>query len=112
MVFLLLLIVWLILAVLPQLVASISKIVSQLPGAVEKFQAWMAGMDTDENSHEIVLYVNEITSTLYERLENFLQTDLLPTMQSAIGKVTKSFMGLVDFLKNFGLGCIISIYFM
>ncbi|MBR2260064.1 MAG: AI-2E family transporter [Blautia sp.] len=112
LVFLLLLIVWLILAVLPQLVASISKIVSQLPGAVEKFQAWMAGMDTDENSHEIVLYVNEITSTLYERLENFLQTDLLPTMQSAIGKVTKSFMGLVDFLKNFGLGCIISIYFM
>ena len=111
--FLMLLLVFLLLlAVLPELVNSIAQIVSDLPNQIEAFQIWLNGMDQGGTSHEIVTYVNDAMTTLTDYLENFLQKTLLPNLQSVITQVTSSVRGLIDVLKNFGLGLIISAYLL
>ena len=112
MIVMLALVIYLLLLVLPELINSITNIVSGLPGAIERFQTWLSGMDSGETSHEVVGYTNEIVMTLYKKLQDFLQTSLIPNLESTITQVTSSFMGLIDVLKNFGLGCIISLYFL
>ena len=103
----------LLLLVLPQIVSSISRIISRLPAAIDSFQAWLTGLDSgDEASHELVSTINQITETVSQKVQSFLQTSLLPTLQTAITRVTSSFMGILGVLKDFGLGCIISVYYL
>ena len=102
----------LLMTVLPELINSISGLVAQLPGALERFQAWIAGLDNGEASHGAVVYIEQMVETLTQRLENFLQTDLLPEMMNLVSSVTLSFVGILSVLKNFGLGCIIAAYFL
>lgn len=109
---LLFLIVWFFVTVLPQVITSITGIISSLPAAIAQFQGWLKDMDTGGASHEIVSYINDAINTLSQRLENFLSESLLPTLQSSIGQITSSFMELFNLIKNFGLGCIISVYFL
>ena len=105
-------IVCLLLLILPQLITSISSIISAMPGAIKTFQEWLAGLEVGEPGHELVTYANEIVTTVSERVQSYLQSSLMPALQTFMSKLTSSFMGIVDVLKNFGLGCIISIYFL
>ena len=106
------LIVLLLVIVLPQLISSISSLIQQLPAALEKLRSLLKSFDTGESSHEIVVYLQQAADTLSGRLQAYLQTSLLPDLQSLISRITSSFMGLVDFLGNFGLGCIVAVYFL
>lgn len=106
------LITLLIVAVLPQLITSISGIVEQISNVVAEFQTWLRTMDTGETSHEVVRYIEQITLTLTENLQKFLETSLLPNMKTVISEVTSSFLNLVDFIKNFGIGCIVAAYLL
>ena len=101
-----------IMAVLPQVITSISDLVSRLPAAVESFQAWIDSLDSGDMSHEAIVAIQETVNTLSKRLESFLQTDLLPTLQTLVPNVTSSFMSILTVLKNFGLGCIIAAYLL
>ena len=105
-------IVCLLLLILPQLITSISNIIAGLPGAIEQFQEWLAGLETGETTHEIVNYTNEIVTTVSEKLQSYLQSSLMPALQTFMSTLTSSFMGIFNVLKDFGLGCIISIYFL
>ena len=100
------------LLILPQLVTSISSIISSLPDAVERFQVWLEHLAKGKTSTAAAGYINNMVTTITERLEDFLRTSLLPSMQSVITDVTSSFMDLIGVLANFGLGCIISIYLL
>ena len=102
----------LLLMILPQLVTSISSLISQLPGALENFQNWVSSLDKGGTSHDVVVAVQEAVDTLGERLENFLSTDLLPNLESLVSGVTTSFMSILGVVKNFGLGCIIAAYIL
>ena len=97
---------------LPQLIASLTSIASQLPHAIDRFQAWLSGLVTDDTGEEVVGYANQILDTVSRRVQEFLQTSLLPSLRTAVGRVTSSFMDIVDVMKNFGLGCIISVYYL
>ncbi len=111
-IFLFAVIVLLLLALLPQLIASISSLISQLPGAMRTFQDWVSSLDHGGTSHEIVVTIQEAVDTLGSKLENFLQTDVLPNLQTLVTNVTSSFMGILGVVKNIGLGCIISAYIL
>ena len=100
------------LLILPQLVVSISSIISSLPDAVERFQKSLTSLVQGGSDNMLIVAINESVSTLTGKLENFLSTSMLPTLESAVTGVTSSFMNLLGFLGNFGLGCIISIYFL
>lgn len=111
-VFLLLVLVFLVMAVLPELIKSISGIIKELPAVVENFQKWQDTLDTSDMSHEAVVAIETTVDTLSKKLSDFLQTDLLPYLQTLISSVTSSFMSILDFVKNFGLGCIVSAYLL
>lgn len=98
--------------ILPQLITSISGIISQLPDVVERFQDWISRWERGNASHELITYIDQIATTLSERLQNYLSTDVLPNMETILTEITSSFMNLITFLKNFGIGCIVSIYFL
>lgn len=112
LVLLFLLLLMLLMAVIPELVNSISGLLGQLPDTMERFGDWLASLDKGELSHEFVTSVESALDTLTERLTNFLRTDLLPHLQSMVTSVTSSFMGILNVVKNFGLGCIISAYIL
>ena len=112
LVFLFLLLYLLIMAVIPQLISSISGLLAQLPAAISSFEEWLSGLEKGETTHEAVAAVQSAVETLTKKLQNFLETDLLPSMQSLIVNVTSSFSGILSLLKNFGLGCIVSAYFL
>ena len=102
----------LIIIVFPQIIASISSILARLPGVVSDFQSWLNTLDQSEASHEFVVYINQITTTLTNHLQQYLETDLLPDMQTAITEITSSFLNLFQVLKNFGVGCIVAAYLL
>ena len=104
--------VLLIIAVLPSLITSISSLVSQIPGTVSRFEAWLATLDQGEATHEVVSYLQQITNTLVEKLQSYLKTSFLPNLQTYVTNVTSSFMNLFNVIKDFGLGCIVAAYLM
>ena len=105
-------IILLLLALLPQLITSISSLISQLPGAMRSFQDWVSSLDHGGASHDVVVAIQEAVDTLGNKLQNYLQTDVLPNLETLVTNVTSSFMGILGVVKNIGLGCIISAYIM
>lgn len=105
-------VVLLVLTVIPQLITSVTGIVSQLPKMVTDFQSWLETMDKGESSHEAILYLGQIIDTLGEQLQKFLETVLLPNMKTFISEITSSFLILISFLKNFGIGLIVASYIL
>lgn len=99
-------------AVLPELISSISGLLNGLPGAIKDFEKWMESLNTGEQTNELIAGIQTSLNTLYEKLSSFLKSDLLPYLQTLVPSVTSSFMDLLDVLKNFGLGCIISAYLL
>ena len=102
----------LMLAVLPEMINSISGIIVQLPGAVREFSEWIEGLDHGETSHEIVTYVQDTINTVTSSLQNFLQTSVLPNLETIVSDITSNVMGIIGVLKNFGLGCIVASYLL
>ncbi|MBQ6322854.1 MAG: AI-2E family transporter [Lachnospiraceae bacterium] len=105
-------IVMLLMAVLPEVISSISRIIRQLPNAVNRFSAWIETLDHGDMSHEVVVQIQQVTDTLTDRLQNYLQTSVLPNLQTFLTNITTSFMDLFSVVKNFGLGCIIASYLL
>ncbi len=105
-------IVLLLVAVLPEMINSISALVQQIEPTIERFQEWLGKLDQSDLSHEVVANIENAVKSASDWMENFLSTDLLPTLQSVLPGVTSGFMGFLDFLKNFGLGCIVAFYLL
>ena len=103
----------LIMAVLPELIRSIGSIITQIPGALESFSKWLSSLDTGSGlSHEIVTEVQNAAGTLSTSMTDLMESKVLPYLQTLVSGVTNSFRGIIDVVKNFGLGCIISAYFL
>ena len=105
-------IILLILAIIPQMVISISSLISRLPASIREFQLWIAALDQNNPSNELIVAIQEASNTLGERLESFLSGDLLPYLKTLVSQVTNSFKGILLVLKNFGLGCIVAAYIL
>ena len=112
MILLFVVIILLLLAVLPEMINSISRILSQLPTAAQNFSAWIETLDTGEPSHELVSQIQQALATVTDYVQNFLQTTVLPNLKTMISNVTSSFSNLLGVVKNFGLGLIISAYIL
>ena len=109
---LLLLFALLLLAILPELIVSISGLVSQLPGVLQRFQAWAASLDETIFPEEMIGDLQMVMETVTARLQSFLKTDLLPRLQTVASNMLSSFRGLLSVLKNVGLGSIIAAYIL
>ena len=112
LVFLVLVIVVLLLAVIPETINSITRLVSSLPGVIAALEEKIETFDQGTLSHEIVTTLEQATETLSGKLQSFLESTALPYLQSKAFEITSSFFGLVDIIKNIGLGCIIASYLL
>ena len=102
----------LIMAVLPEVIRSISNIISQIPGWLDKFNNWLETLDQSNLSHELVTAIKELVKTISEWVSNFLKNGILPALQTILASLTTSLKGVISFIYNFGLGCIIACYIL
>ena len=104
-------IIYLLLAmVLPQVFTSIRGIVEVLPGNVRQWSLWIEQLLAD---NEILSnYVEQFTSTAYTNIETWLETKLLPNMQTIVTGVSAGLISAVVVVKNLLIGLIAAAYMM
>jgi predicted PurR-regulated permease PerM len=107
-----LLIALLLFAIIPQLVSSISGVLTVMPNVVKDFLAWIKTLEQGDTSHELITLITQLTTTISAKVEQFLSNDLLPNMQTLLTEMTSSFLNLFTLAKNFGIGCIVAIYLL
>jgi len=106
-----LLVVYLLLAmVLPQVFTSIGNIVTAFPGMVSKWSDWIQKSLQDNKT--VWNYVNQFTNTIYTNVETWLETKLLPNMQTIVSGVSAGLWSAIVVMKNLLIGLIAAIYMM
>lgn len=100
----------LLMMVVPEVVNSISSLVSNLPGYYRNVIDW--GEKVFHSNPELGEYYREFSGTVYERLLTWLQQDLLPNSNKLLSFLTDSVVNVASVLTNLFVGVIISIYLM
>ena len=98
----------LIMMILPQLVKSITNIVYSFPYYVKVVEEWMntimeSGWELDEDVIAMLTQFSKIA-------EDYLTNSFLPQMQEMMKNITSGVFGAVNFLFDFLIGAIVSIY--
>lgn len=96
--------------VLPQVFTSIRGIVAVLPQNVTKWSVWL--QQRLEDNEVIGNYVNQFGNTLYMNVENWLETKLIPNMQTIVSGVSAGLIGAFVVVKNILIGVISAVYMM
>lgn len=100
----------LLLLVVPQVCWSVIEIVSALPGQLVAANNWLHTVL--KNQPELQVYWDSLSSYAVERLNSWMQTDLLPTAQTLLTGLGGQLAGAVALLKNLLLGLIVSVYLL
>lgn len=104
-------VIYLLLAmVLPQVFTSIRGIVAVLPENVTKWSEWI--QQRLEDNEVLGNYVNQLGGTLYINVENWLETKLIPNMQTIVSGVSAGLISALIVVKNILIGIIAAIYMM
>lgn len=104
-------IIYLLLAmVLPQVFTSIRGIVEVLPGNVRKWSLWIEELLAD--NEVLSNYVEQFTNTAYKNMESWLETKLLPNMQTIVSGVSAGLINAMVVVKNILIGLIAAVYMM
>lgn len=92
----------------PQLIVSISSIVSLLPDAVTKASQWIQTKLADYPVIET--YVLSAIDDIYPRFLQWTETDLLPLLQDMAGGFASTVTSVVSYLGNLLIGVVVCIY--
>lgn len=93
-------------SVIPQFVNSISNVITVLPGKIDSLVNWAEEfLKSNERVEELLVKALE-----YEK--NWLQNDLANYVNRWAGELASGVFGMVNFLKNFGLGLVFAIYIL
>lgn len=106
----LLVIFGLIMLVVPEVLDSITSLVSDLPGYFSNMKEWGTKVLHDHPTAE--QYFMDFTEGLYGNLSNWLKNDLLPNSNRLLTMVSDSLVNAFNVLFNMFIGLIISIYLM
>jgi len=105
------LVVYLLLAmILPQVYTSIVGIIEVLPENIRKWGLWIEQILAD--NEVLGSYVEEFGGTVYQSVENWLETKLLPNMQTIVTGVSAGVAGVLTVLKNLLIGIIAAVYML
>lgn len=96
--------------VIPQVTNSIMTIVYQFPAYVDTLIYWVSQLLAD--NPEIETYIVDLLNHYSEDLSMFLNTTVLPQVNTIIRTVTTSFFSVFNVLWDFIIGIIISIYIL
>lgn len=93
-------------SVIPQFVNSISNVITVLPGQIDSLVKWAEEfLKSNERIEELLVKALE-----YEK--SWLQNDLADYVNRWAGELASGVFGMVNFLKNFGLGLVFAIYIL
>ncbi len=96
--------------VLPQVFTSIRGIVQVLPSNVMKWAEWIEQFLAD---NEVVSnYVEQFFNTASKNMQSWLQTKLLPNMQTIVSGVSAGLISALVVVKNILIGLVAAIYMM
>lgn len=106
-----LLIIYALIAILgPQLYNSIVSIWDTLPEKAEQFIAYLSSHFTEYD--EIVQFFDKSSSMLYNTIDNWIETSILPNLSDIVSGVGMSVWKILLFLKNLLIGVIVAVYLL
>lgn len=109
--FALVVVVGLVALVVPQVIDSVSSIVSTLPDTIRSLRTWVT--DAFENHQFIQEFVRSALESAEESIRNFATSDnFLNYAPSILSNVTNVAIFLVDIAENIIIGIIIAIYIL
>ncbi len=100
----------LIMMILPQLIRSIMSIIYSFPSYVNVVQNWLnsiveRGWDMDR---ETIDMINQYSS----QAQDYLTNNILPQMQAVLKNISDGVFDILNILKNFVIGILVSMYVM
>lgn len=101
-------IVGIIVAVAPQLIATLRTLINNIPEYMTNLTEWAQEMFT--NYPDIGAKVTEMINDAGSTLLNFLSTSILPQMNGYLEFLTNGIMSLVGFVLNLIFGMVVAIY--
>lgn len=100
----------LIMMILPQLIRSIMNIIYSFPDYVKIIQDWL--IDLAEHSDKLDQKTISSLTDYASQAEAYLTTNILPQLQKMLKNISEGVFDILNFLKNFLIGAIVSIYVM
>ncbi len=94
--------------VLPQIISSIEKLISSADSYYRYIVRWITKMLDDYP--ELEAFFIRMTDELNSFLKNFLETVILPRLESTITNIYGGVTGILSFIVSFAIGVIISVY--
>ena len=95
---------------IPELITSIQGMAASLPAEVNSFIAWSRKTLSGDSKLAEMLGSGLVTFTNY--MEQWLQMDVMPQINSYIASITTGVISLVKTLFNFVIGLVIAIYLL
>ena len=108
LIFFLTIIIAVIALVVPELIRSVTSLVYSIPTYVEHISAFIN--DQMENG---ILEDTELAATIneyYGKAQQYITNNLVPQLQSMVLNLTSSVFDVINFMKNFIIGALISLY--
>ena len=106
-----LLIAWvLLLMVVPQVCRSIIGIVNELPDQLNETNKWLHNLL--KSQPDLQVYWDSLATQAIDKLETWIQQDLVPTAQSILTGLGKQMAGVLTAIKNLLIGIIVSVYLL
>lgn len=96
--------------VIPQVYASLMKIVTDAPKYYIEVAEWINKLDSDKS--EFSKYLLMVLDRIYGQAINYLNNSIIPNMDKIVAGITSGIVGGLKMLLNLILALIISVYVM
>lgn len=99
----------LIMMVLPELIRSVMNLIYSFPTYMKASQKWLQSVLEKWNLNSQAL---DTLDQYTLNAQNYLTQNILPQMQEMLKNISAGVFDLINFLKNFLIGAIVSLYLM
>ena len=100
----------LLMMVIPQVLSSLSGLVSLIQANLDKFAEWMTKYVGEQSV--LTNYIESISEGLSDKLALWIQQEILPHLQGLVTGVTSGVASLVTVFSNLFIGLIVAIYLL
>lgn len=107
---LLLILFWIFYLLIPKLLISVVGIVEMLPDSIVKVESWLENILKGNPAIEniILTMINDSSKSIL----SYLSEGILPKMENIVTTVTVGLNGMYEFLRDFTIGIVFSVYLL
>lgn len=107
---LLLILFWIFYLLIPKLLVSVVGIVEMLPDSIVKVESWLENILKGNPAIEniILTMINDSSKSIL----SYLSEGILPKMENIVTTVTVGLNGMYEFLRDFTIGIVFSVYLL